>query len=279
MSTSTSLAQQTHAALVQNYATIATSLTRGDRVDVNALATPPGGLGLDEETGYALQRRITDEVVTTSGRRPVGYKVSMTAPEDRPPVNAPGPSYGVLLADQLLAQDATLRLDQLNDALLEPELVFRTTAPLDTVPADAQLAAVLEVTGGIEIPVSRVPHWFPPGQPPNVDLGTFIADNAAAGYVAVADGWQPAADVPLTETSVSFSEADGTVHTGSGKRVMDGPLNSVRWLFDRIIAADGVIPAGTVVSSGTFLAPKRPAPGTFEAAFSHDLGTIRVTFR
>lgn len=270
---------QTHEALVQNYATITATLARGEALDVSALTSPPGDLGLDEDAGYTLQRRITDEVVRASGTQPVGYKISMTSPEDRTPVNAPGPSYGVLLADQIIEAGTALRLDQLNDALLEPELVFRTTAPLESIPDDAGLAAILEVTGGLEIPASRVPHWFPPGQMPNVDLGTFIADNAAAGYVAVAGVWRSARDVDTSAVTVSFEEADGTVHTGAATRVMEGPLNSLRWLFERILAANGQILAGTLVSSGTFLPPKRPAAGTFAAAFSHDLGTVDVTFR
>src|SRR5699024_2704345 len=131
-----------------------------------------------------------------------------------------------------LPSTSELRLDQTNDVLLEPELVFRLMADVTRDTDLSSIAALLEVTGGIEIPMSRLPGWFPAGSPPIVDLAAFIADNSAAGFAVLADGWTPAEQISDTAAvTVSFTEADGTVLQGSSSRVMDDPLTSVRWLL------------------------------------------------
>lgn len=265
-------------ALVVNTSMMNQVMRQGVAVDMSLLFSPPAVLGISEDAAYKLQGRVNAELELAGEGRPCGYKISMTASEDRVPVNAAGPSSGVLYTHQFLGASCELRLDQMNNALLEPELVFRTTEDIMELTTAQELASVLEVTGGLEIPMSRVPGWFPPGRPPTVDLAAFIADNSAAGFVAVAGDWKPADALDTAAAEVTLTEPGGMQFHGQGRRVMDGPLNSMHWLFTRLLAAHGSVPAGTLVSSGTFMSPRRPTPGVFEAAFTQGLGTVTVTF-
>lgn len=270
---------ETYRTLVDNFNAVHLALKPGGKYESSALGKPPGLPEIDEKTAYALQTEVNAELRQTYGLTASGYKISMTAPEDRVPVNAEGPTSGVLYSHQLLASNVELHLEQLNNVLLEPELVFRNPVAITDIKNHDRLLAALEVAAGIEVPMSRVPEWFPPGQPPNIDLGTFIADNSAAGFVVVGDVWKPAATMDVAAVTVRLTEPDESVLRGTSNRVMGSPLSALRWLYARIIQAEGQVPAGTVVSSGTLLSPRRPAAGTFEAAFSDGLGTVKVTFR
>ncbi|WGX96752.1 2-keto-4-pentenoate hydratase [Nocardioides sp. L-11A] len=244
-----------------------------------APAPVPTGDRRPPPAAYALSAEIVARVQHTWATTPRGFKLSMTNEADQARFATTEPSYGVLTSAHVPGDPVVIALAHANAPLVESELVARATRELGPELTGAELQAGIEVAAGLEIPVSRIPGWWPDGGAPAVTLSDFILDNAMAGYLAHGERWLPAADLDLAALTVEVVDPDGTVHPGAATHVLGDPLRALQWLVGALARRGEVVPAGAIISTGTFLRPLRARTGTFRATFSHGLGDAVVTFR
>ena len=227
---------------------------------------------------YARQHEFISGFADRTGLQLTGFKISMTNAADQVAVRASEPAYGYLTSAHLAEGRDEIHLASSNHPLVEPELIFRTGRDIDASFSAADITQICDVTAGLEVPICRLKGWWPLDDVPQLSLSDFILDNAGAGRVVHGSNWRPATELDLPAVSVTVSTPDGAVHTGQGSRVLENPLNAMRWLAGALARSGQVIPAGSLVSSGTFMPPIRAIPGRFSAEFSQGLGAVAVDF-
>ena len=262
--------------LVENYAALEAGPGPAARDGELRYWRPPYEPDLAE--AYRWQLEILAEVDRRWPSTAAGFKISIVAEEDRGGVGATEPAFGRLRDVSFVPSGSSVALDRLNGPLIEPELQLRNHASLHSTMRNEELAAVMEVAGGIELPVSRVVGWRSADDDERITLGEFIADNAGSGVIVLGRTWIPATDVDLTDVSVELGLPDGTRLPGHSGRVMGNPLNALRWLLAKLEAMGEEYPAGLTVSSGALRPPTVATAGTFAATFGSGLGTIAVEF-
>lgn len=246
--------------------------------DWQAARHVPLGSALPLPEAYAEQHDFVRTFVDDAGTRLAGFKISMTNAADQVAVRASEPAYGHLTALHLAEGEDRILLESANYPLVEPELVIRANRDIDAGFGTEEIADACDVAAGLEIPICRLLGWWPLGDVPKLSLSDFILDNAGAGRVVHGLDFLPAAALDLPAVSVRLTAPDGTLHVGHGLRVLENPLNAMRWLAGALARRGEAIPAGSLVSSGTFMPPIRAVPGLFRAEFSDGLGAVQVRF-
>lgn len=250
--------------LVSAYAMFESGTARSD--DFHPL---PDGLNeLSHEDAYRVQDLVLERVAATYGAAPSGYKIG----------GAAGLMNGALLDRMVLESGARVDVDANNVPLVEPEILLRTTAELAGEVSLADIARNAELGAGFELPIGRFRGWHPTAPTKLMTLGSMIADNALAGLLVVGGTWRPGLEPDeLASVSAEIRMPDGQVATGRANPTVGTAYQTTQWLIGALAQRDRVLPAGSIIATGT-LAPAKPATaGEYSAAFSHDLGEVRFT--
>jgi 2-keto-4-pentenoate hydratase len=219
-------------------------------------------LHYDVDTAYDVQRRLLS-VLGGSAR---GYKIAMTSAETQALVGAHEPAYGVLLAEHILSSPARISLAEANRPMLEPELMLIPGADLPLSAGEAEVIAACDVAAGLEVPDARYRDWF--GRQRLTDL---ISDDCATGWVVVASRRRPAAELDLASVHMRLFRDERLVGEADSSVVMGSPARAVAWLAKSV-----AVPAGCVISSGTFLMPVPAEPGVYRVEYE-GIGEASVT--
>lgn len=249
------------------------------RVTGSPVEMPGGILELDKATAYDLQAQCVADLCARWGVEPAGFKISVTNTADQQRIGATEPTFGRLTSRHLLESGAEIELADENAPLLEPELLMRTTRELGAGTTEGDVSDSVEVAGGIEVPVCRFCDWFPEGQEPLLNVPALISDNSVAGYVVVGQPWRRPDGLVWDDVSVTVYHDDDVVIEGNSSAVLGNPLRSVVWLANKLADRGESIPAGAVLSTGTFTVPVRPGVGRYRAVYGRDVGDVSVTFR
>ncbi|SEQ52227.1 2-keto-4-pentenoate hydratase [Piscibacillus halophilus] len=198
-----------------------------------------------------------------------GYKISLTSQETQGLFDAKAPLYGALTEDSLVL-DGELMLDQLSEPLVEVELMFFVD---DKITIDDDETAILQKTRiapGIEIPDSRYEDWFP-----HLTLGQIVADRAVAGKVVVG---QPKSGLTLDQLNsikATVTLDSEVIATGYSSDVLGNPVHAIKWLVQELNRSGQQLMPGLVISSGTFIMPKKLQRGLYSAQFDQ-VGEVQL---
>lgn len=222
----------------------------------------------DFDTAYRVQHAFTE-----LKKEPVaGYKVSLTSEETQKMFDSDSPFYGAETKSAWLSSPAQLPLSDLMDPLLEVEMVF--TAKEALLPSDTleQLLAKVGVAAGVELPDSRFSDWFPA-----LSKYLVVADDAVGGRVVYgADTTEKVTVADLATVDCTLTLDGKELGTGKSSEVLGNPLNSLKWLVGKLAEQGVAYPAGTKVSSGTFLLPPHLQKGHYVAHFSKYFADVEV---
>ncbi|MDQ0351377.1 2-keto-4-pentenoate hydratase [Alkalibacillus filiformis] len=211
------------------------------------------------EEAYSFQMHLVEEE-SQNGNPLIGYKISLTSQETQKLFGAREPLYGALTKDSLVS--GGLPLDELSEPLIEVELMFIVDQDIKVEDDEITILNKTRVAPGIEIPDSRFEDWFP-----NLTLHQIICDRAVAGKVVVGE---PVSG--LTINSLKSIKADvrlnhETIATGYSSEVLGNPVNAVKWLCQELSKTEQCIQKGMIISSGTFIMPKRLERGSYQVNF------------
>ncbi len=233
---------------------------------------------LDEPAAYAIAHRIT-ALREARGERRMGRKIGFTNRSIWPLYGVSGPVWGPVW-DSTLHEltDAPVALPAQPEPRLEPEIIFGLGRAPRTGMSPDQIAACIDwVSHGFEIVFSPFPGWRFTGP----DCAAAFALHGAL-YIGPR---QPltaglAADLPALRLTLT---GPGTTLTGRGADVLDGPIQALSYLLDRLAADPDAPPlaAGEIVTTGTLTDAVPVAAGqTWHTEIDGaDLPGAAITFR
>ncbi len=221
--------------------------------------------------GYAVNALVAQ----TLSWEPLGWKIAATTPEMQRRLRATEPIYGRSFQRFATPSPAIFRHAELLDPLIECEFFFRLARDLppraEPYTGDEVANAVASVHAGVEVAECRFPLDRLPAMP------AILADGAANGrYVigpAIPD-WRrlDLADMPVTLT------VNGTLRrSGSGREVMEHPLNPLVWLANQRSAWGDGLKGGELISSGTATGMLLGQAGDHMIARFGDVGAVELT--
>jgi 2-keto-4-pentenoate hydratase len=258
-------------ATAATHAAIAQRLWRAQR-DGTATPAPTAELrGLDEAGAYAIQRAMVD-LLRQDGAVEAGWKVGLTSAVGGR-AGAPGPIYGQLLSDMVVADGDPVPVARLRSPEVEGEIAFVLERPLRG--PGVTVADVLAATRGVRPAIEIIAGRLDGGDHVPCD---FIADNAASALAVLGGSLLPVGGLDLRLVGMAQWRGDDLVATGAGARVLGHPAAAVAWLANALAAAERQLDAGTFVLTGS-LAPAVPARAgdAFLVEFDH-LGSVSVNF-
>ena len=206
--------------------------------------------------GYAIQAQLQN-----LRQQPlVGWKIAATSVAGQRHIGVDGPLAGRLLADRVFADGATLAWGGNRMRVAEAEFAFRLGRTLPAREQAYDMAEVLDAVAAlhvaIEVPDSRYADYVHAG------AAQLIADNACAHQFVLgpqaAPGWR---QLDLSAHRVLGVVAGRYEREGIGANVLGDPRLALTWLANELRALGQPLAEGSVVTTGTCVAPLELAAG------------------
>jgi 2-keto-4-pentenoate hydratase len=229
-------------------------------------------LPLGLEGAYACQA-INTRLWVSEGRRPVGYKIGLTAEAAQQAFGATEPTRGVLFADAEVTDGGIIDASALFSPRVEGEIAFVIGRDIpEQNPTVVDVLTALDcVLPAIEIVDSRFGRW-------DVHLLDAVADNGAAGLFALGAEPKTLRDFDAKLCGMVLEVNGEPASTGVGLACLGHPLNALRWLAGNLARDGAPLRAGDVVLSGA-LGPMVPLdPGDHVSLRISGLGSVDFTF-
>lgn len=228
---------------------------------------------LTVEDAYAIQSAYVS-ARERAGARVVGAKIGCTSEAIQRYFGVFEPDFGLLFDEMSISSGDVVDLSTLIQPRIEPEIAIITDRDLrgpGLSEGDVE-AAIAAVAPSLEIVDSRIEDW-------RITVADTIADNGSSSLFVLGDR-RPLTEVPpLDEVVVRFGAEGEPPIVATGAAVMGHPFRSVAWLANRLGSLGRMIPAGSVLLSGSFTTALECRPGTTFSADFAGLGRVSLSFR
>ena len=218
-------------------------------------------------------QQIYQAMAIADGDSPIGYKVGCTSAAIRKQFGFNEPIYGRLMQSGLVEQDELLKANDYYSLAIEPEFVIRIGRDLsDKDASDSNLLDSIEcVQPGIEL------HHYVYQYPKPTRQELICSNGIHAGQV-IGNKKVAAHAIHWELEGVAVHVNGALVASGVAADIMNGPLNSLRFLIGHLAARGEVLRAGELVipGSATALIPIKSGD-TVTCSFTN-LGNVVATF-
>ena len=257
----------------------AEELLRQHRDKEQFAALPPPWEIRDAAFAYAVQGVLVERLQALRGTGSCGYKIALTTPAMRRMVGFHDSISGRLLADRVLPSGAAIHAGDFGRLLIEFEIAFQLGNDLPAREEPWSREAILPYVAcafpALEVADDRHADYDALGS----SILTLAADNAwNEGLVlgAPVDGLT-AGDL-LAATGVA--SIDGReVGRGTGADVLGHPLDALAWLAEHLQERNLSLKAGDLVTTGSLVTSKFPAPGTEVSFEVSGIGSVSLQVR
>lgn len=223
---------------------------------------------------YRLQAENVHRTLSEIGGEVLGLKLGGTTEAILARLNLENPFVGPIFSSRTSLSPAVLRRADFIACIIEAEIGVRIGRDLGAengAPSrDDLLAAIDSVFPAIEIADSRLRDW------PQMGAAAIISDNGYAGAwvrgVEVAQ-WR---DIDLVRLSITLRKDGEVIREGSGEIVLGDPLRALGMLVSSLRQRGQILRAGTLVSTGSCIAPFPSAGGGHFVADFGALGSVTV---
>lgn len=220
----------------------------------NYLAKTPAANpeGLSTADGECSRAKVNKFLQQQTGDEVIGYKAGLTNPAVQKRFNASAPVYGVLYAQMMLKDGATVDAGFGARPLFEADLLVRVRdAGINRAKTpDEVLAHIDQVIPAIELPDLVVTA------PGKLNGAAVAAINVGARYFVVGEPIAVKPDSKLSDAlrtmAVVVGSAGGELDRGKGSDVLEHPLNAVVWLAQDLQRQGTALKKGDLVSVGSF---------------------------
>lgn len=224
------------------------------------------------DDAYECQR-IYQALRINDGDSPFGYKVGCTSSAIRKQFGFDEPIYGRLMTPELFEEGTSLKADNYYRPAIEPEFVVTLGRDLKNADAsDEELIDAIEhVRPEIELH-NYTYHYLPPTRQELI-CSNGIHAGQIVGRTVVA-----ARDVHWKMEGVAIFINGALVTSGVAADIMDGPLNSLRFLIGHLQKNGEVLKAGEMVIPDSATALIIVEPGDEVTCSFTKLGSVTASF-
>lgn len=199
------------------------------------------------EDAYHIQDALLDLLGTPS----MGWFLACTAPAMQKAHGLPGPYFGRMLGDAVLASPAEVPVPGDRPQSLEIELVFCLGADLPPRAKPYRREevgdAVASMHPGIEIVEGRFTDLLA------IDGPSMVADNGTDGLLVLGPACAEWRDLDRSGLAVSLTKEGVEASGGSGANVMGDPLNALVWCANELSRRGLGMKAGETLNTGNAL--------------------------
>ena len=222
-------------------------------------------LTMDE--AYRVQLALIDRRVA-SGERHIGWKVGLTAKAIQEQFSFHEPLFACILETRPTGH--VFGATELLNPGFETELCVRLGRGLEgKVTAEQVRAAVDVIHPSFEIIETR-------GDPVN-QMELVVADNGQQRSVVIGAPVRLAPNVDLAQVTARVALNGRDVATGLGSAVLDNPLNSIKWLSQKLGEYGRSLRPGDIVMTGSFVRQFPLHPGDAAVAEFAGIGRVEVS--
>jgi 2-keto-4-pentenoate hydratase len=240
-------------------------------------ALPSDQRPMNREEGYAIQTLLEKR----SSRALYGWKIAATSVAGQTHIGVDGPLAGRVLAEQVLADGASVSLTNNRMRVAECEFAFKIKTTLSpraqAYSVDEVLSAVGSLHPAIEIPDSRFEKFETAGAP------QLIADSACAHLFMLGEpttsNWRTM-NLASHAVTATATGANGVLkhHHGVGSNVLGDPRIALTWLANELRGLGVSLEARQVVTTGTCIVPIPVVAGDHVQVSFGPVGDIEVRF-
>jgi 2-oxo-3-hexenedioate decarboxylase len=226
---------------------------------------------LDEQTAYAIQKRLVVGHVKDEASHISGIKLGLTSVAKQKQMSVGEPIYGLLVGSRMINESEPLEIASLIHPKAEPEIAIVTSAALQGpgVTADQARAAIGSASCAMEVIDSRFKNF-------RFTLTDVIADNTSAARHTISTFRVPAQGLDLRTLGVVFEKNGEVVSTAAGAAILGDPAVGLAWLANKLAEHGESLPAGTVVMTGALTDAIAIAPGDVVRVTIAQLGTLSL---
>ncbi len=227
-------------------------------------------LGADE--AYRIQLALI-ELKKADGAKVVGKKIGLTSKAMQKMLNVDQPDYGHILDSMVLENAAVVRVTELIQPKIEPEIAFILDRDLQGpgITPVKVLAATRFVVPALEIIDSRIEGW-------KIKLCDTIADNASSARVVLGSSPRRVDERDLKLVGMVLEKNGDIVQTGAGGAVLGHPAVAVAWLANAVGQFGVCLSAGDVIMPGALCGAVDVVAGDLFQATYDGLGSVSVRF-
>lgn len=197
---------------------------------------------LDEQWGYAVQdldlaARLAD------GERRIGAKLGLTSAAKQQRMGVTRPVVG-FLTDALLREPGRVDVGQWVQPRVEPEIAFRTSAPIDRALRPTDLPSYVDgVAMAVEVLDSRWTGY-------RFRLADVLADATSAAGVVLGPVVLDPTDLDLAALPCTVEVDGAVVDRATGAAVLGDPWRALELLSEHLERRREVLPPGSWVLAG-----------------------------
>ena len=212
------------------------------------------------EEGHAIQARLAERIGTR-----FGWKIAATSVAGQRHIAVDRPIPGRLFTRYVIEDGGRLNLSKahMHMRVAEAEFAFK-------VGDGNELAGELYLA--IELPDSRFAQFVTAGGP------QLVADNACGSRFVLGPpvpGWR---EVDLVEQAVVVKVNGQEVASGTGRNVLNGPLDALEWLAKELTGYGEELRPGDIVTTGVATLPVPVRSGDHVVAEFPSMGSVSVRF-
>ena len=228
-----------------------------------ALEAPPA----DIAAGYDLQ----DAVRALLGDPIVGWKLAVTTAAAQAAAGLDAPTVSPLLKGMIVPSDTVFGSHRFYKPEGEAEIVIELAETIDKAVTPAE---VREAMAGLRLAIEIADTRYV--DKPAMGPAGVIADMNSCGSLVVGplEGMSQLDDARAADVFMRLG--DGSMVQGLAPGARPDPLGVVAFLSGFVTARGHVLPAGTIITTGTHVPPTRTTPGLLAAEFA---GVGRVNCR
>ena len=226
---------------------------------------------------YAIQNILVNKYLIENQKNIViGKKIGCTNEEAQKQINVSEPFYGNIFLHYSSNSNCTLNSNLFVKPFMEPEFSFKIKKKLDLSKAPYSLETIYKcidlVLPSIEIVDSRFQDWT------KVGINNIIADNAANAYWIHGNETNNLNLFNFNDHPVLVYINDKITYTGNSNKVLNNPINSLRWLINKLASKGKNLNKNDYISTGTCTPAIPIKKGDNICADFGKLGKIKLNF-
>lgn len=242
---------------------------------LNSKTCPPirNLIGVDDiSTAYKIQEINIQKRMIAENTKIVGRKIGLTAKAVQNQLGVDQPDFGTLLRNMQIKDKGTVPAKELIQPKAEAEIAFVLKENIEqSLTVDKLKDKIDYACACIEIVGSRVENW-------DIKITDTVADNASASHFVLGDIQKNVSEIDLENCNMHMYKNGELVSEGKGSVCLGSPLNSFKWLADKMLEMNTPLLAGDIVLTGALGKMSEGSAGDHFKADIDGLGTVEISF-